>query len=39
VMSRLSRAKGHLRKKLTPTGSNGQKAATPSPARRVSVKQ
>jgi len=37
VMSRLSRAKGHLRKKLTE--SNGQKTekATPSLARRVSV--
>jgi len=39
VMSRLSRAKGHLRKKLSPTGTNGQKTVTPSRARPVSVKR
>jgi RNA polymerase sigma-70 factor (ECF subfamily) len=38
VMSRLSRAKGHLRKKLTvSSGENPKKAPTPSLARRVSI--
>ena len=39
VMSRLSRAKGHLRKKLAPAGSNGQTVATPSRARPVGAKR
>lgn len=38
VMSRLSRAKGHLRKKLTENGERKlPQLATPSPARRVGV--